>query len=145
GLVLLLQRTISQDCCGRNNREKPSTSNIMGTHPSGNRMDGEDGKMMQKLRENGIHFERVAITDSQIEEYGLQHLKNTDPEVMAKLLRDPNAQHFRDEHDGELFQIELDALQALQPKTFKRLVLSNIDQHFDEDTYQELLNQHKPA
>ena len=113
--------------------------------PSGNRMDGEDGKMMQKLRDNGINFERVAITDSQIEEYGLEHLKNTDPEVMAKLLRDPNAQHFRDEHDGELFQIELDALQALQPKTFKRLVLSNIDQHFDEHTYQRLLNQHKPA
>jgi hypothetical protein len=87
----------------------------------------------------------VAITDSQIEEYGLQHLKNTDPEVMAKLLRDPNAQHFRDEHDGELFQIELDALQALQPKTFKRLVLSNIDQHFDEDTHQRLLKQYKPA
>lgn len=35
-------------------------------------------------------------------------------------------------HNGELFQIEIDALQAYAPLEFKNLVQNSVDQYFDE-------------
>jgi hypothetical protein len=111
--------------------------------PSGYRMDEDTGKMVNLLHRHGIRFERIAITDSQIEEFGLQHLKAmTDPKVLQKLRNNVNTQHFRDNHDGEVWQIELDALQ-LAPAKFKQLVLSDVDQFFDEKIHQRALKEVK--
>jgi hypothetical protein len=97
--------------------------------PSGVSMSNEIG---EDLRASGIEFERVGLNHSQISKYGLEHLTNPDPDVMAKLMKDPNAESFRRENDGKLFQIELDALQK-DPEAFKQLVQDSVDEYFDED------------
>lgn len=100
-------------------------------------------KMVKKLKEilesYGIHFEHVAITKKQIRQFRLMHLKNTDPQVLAKLERDMTAEEFRRDNNGELFQIELDALNALRPKDFIDLLERSVDRHFDEDIYNEVI------
>jgi hypothetical protein len=42
-------------------------------------------KLEQELQDHSIHFERIALTKSQIEDFELEHLKNPDPEVLEKL------------------------------------------------------------
>ncbi len=109
--------------------------------PSGDRMYIW---LKEKLSSAGIEIKRVAITKEQIDEFNLGHLKNTDPEVMAKLLKDNNTDEFRRNNEGEVFQIELDALQALQPTTLKQLLLSEVDQYFDKGIREEVLNEVSP-
>jgi hypothetical protein len=84
--------------------------------PSGNKMVKNLKKM---LDEHGIAFKAVAITKEQIRQFHLEHLKNTDPVVLAKLKRDNNRFEFMRENEGKLFQIELDALEALRPDDLK--------------------------
>jgi hypothetical protein len=86
----------------------------------------------RELARYGIGFVRVALTHSQISEFGLDHLRNPDPDVMQKLKRDPNADDFRMENNGELFQIELDALQK-SPGQFRQMVLEAVDGYYNED------------
>ncbi|MGC1929292.1 MAG: hypothetical protein WA667_09985, partial [Candidatus Nitrosopolaris sp.] len=73
-------------------------------------------------------FERIALTKPQIKDFGLEHLKNPDPEVLKKLHQDPNRYSFMEEN-GDLYQIEIDALQR-SPERFKNLVLSAVDRYF---------------
>jgi hypothetical protein len=40
---------------------------------------------------------------------------------------------------GELFQIEIDAMQAYAPLQFRNLVQDSVNQHFDEQIYQQVL------
>ena len=88
--------------------------------PSGLRMDE---KMVDKYwSEYGIDSKRIAITTEQIREFGLQHLTNPDPEVVSKLRKDPNSGVFRKNNDGNLFQIEVDVLQVLNPAILKNLL-----------------------
>jgi len=54
---------------------------------------------------------------------------------MKKLRRDSNANSFREQNEGRLFQIEVDALDALSPDELKKLLLGNIDRYFDERIY----------
>jgi hypothetical protein len=92
-------------------------------------------------KEIGVNFERVAITKEQIIEYNLKQLKEEMTEdVKAKLRRDTNARAFMSENDDMLFQIELDALNALHPQDFISLLEGSVDKHFDESIYQEVLN-----
>ena len=50
--------------------------------PSGLRMDE---KMIDRYwNEYGIDLKRIAITREQIQEFGLQHITNPDPEVLSK-------------------------------------------------------------
>jgi len=104
-------------------------------------------RMVQKLKEEltgiGVHFEHVAITKEQIRQFHLEHLKNLDPAVRAKLGRDSNANYFRSINNGELFQIEVDALDALGPDNLKRLLLHNIDKYFDEEIRERMLSDPK--
>ncbi len=110
--------------------------------PSGDRMYRW---LKQKISDYGIEIKRVAITKQQIDEFNLEHLKNTiDSGVMAKLLKDNNSDEFRRNNEGKVFQIELDALQALQPTTLKQLLLSEVDQYFDEAIYKQVLNEVSP-
>ena len=76
---------------------------------------------------------RVALLPDQIEEYGL--VSNPDPEVTAKLSRDPRAAAF-EQRFGELEQYEVD---ALAPETLRDLYESTIDDFWDEDAYQAVL------
>jgi hypothetical protein len=104
-------------------------------------------RMVQKLKEEltgiGVHFEHVAITKEQIRQFHLEHLKNLDPAVRAKLGRDSNANYFRSINNGELFQIEVDALDALGPDDLKRLLLDNINEYFDEEIRELVLSDPK--
>lgn len=100
--------------------------------PSGLRMVK---KLEEALRRIDIHFLHVAITKEQIGQFGLQSLINPDPVVRTKLEKDPNAERFRLENNGQLFQIELDALSALRPDELKDLLEKSVAEHFDEDIY----------
>ncbi len=104
--------------------------------PTGLRMSYNLG---QKLRGYGIHFERTALRKSQIVDFGLDHLKNPDPQVLEKLRRDPNANAFAKENGG-LYQIETDALQK-DPERLRRLVLGSVDQYFDKQIHKDSLNE----
>jgi 5S rRNA maturation endonuclease (ribonuclease M5) len=108
--------------------------------PSGDRMYRW---LKEKLSDAGIEIKRVAITKEQIDEFNLGHLKNTDRAVMAKLLKDNNTDEFRRNNEGQVYQIELDALLALQPTKLKQLVLS-VDQYFVEEIFEEVLNEVSP-
>jgi hypothetical protein len=80
--------------------------------------------LKHKFQSYGIHFARVALTKTQIMDFGLDHLKNPDPQVLEKLRRDPNSNAFAKENGG-LYQIETDALQK-DPEKLRRLVLGSV-------------------
>jgi hypothetical protein len=109
-------------------------------HPSGLRTEENIRNRFQNM---GINFRRIAITREQIEDFGLENLTNPDPEVMTKLQRDPNADNFRLSNGGRLYQIEVDALQVLNPDTLRDLLISNIQQYFDERIYRKALSEPK--
>ena len=109
--------------------------------PSGLRMDE---KMIDRYwNEYGIDLKRIAITREQIQEFGLQHITNPDSEVLSKLRRDSNADVFRSNNDGKLFQIEVDVLQVLDPTILKDLLISNIERYFDKGIHNEIMNDPK--
>jgi hypothetical protein len=87
-------------------------------------------------------FERIALTKAQIKEFGLEHLKNPDPDVLMKLKRDPNWYSFVVEN-GDLYQIEIDALQK-DPERFKELVLLAVDKYFDQRVYDAVMTEFTP-
>jgi hypothetical protein len=96
-----------------------------------------------KLMEYGlvnIDFQRIGVTDEQITQYGLPD--NPDPDTLEKLKRDSRRYQFMENHDGRLFQVEVDALAALQPDVFRDLVLNSVDQFYDENIYDEASNEH---
>ncbi len=102
--------------------------------PTGLRMVQNLKKLLEG-EDDLIHFEHVAITKEEIVQYGLENLTNPDPTVMAKLRRDSNANFFRSQNDGKLFQIEVDALNALRPEDFVTLLEDSVDKCFDEEIY----------
>jgi hypothetical protein len=91
-----------------------------------------------------VDFQRIAVTEQQMTEFNLP--RNPDPETLTKLRRDPRRQSFMNKHNGELFQIEIDALQAYAPLQFRNLVQNSVDQYFDEGIYQRVLTapEHSP-
>ena len=62
---------------------------------------------------------------------------------MAKLERDPNAESVWAENNGGLFQIEIDALNALRPEDFVSLLEDTVDSHFDMDIYTDIMEDPK--
>jgi hypothetical protein len=105
--------------------------------------EGQMYDYIEKAKEHRI-FERIALTHDQINEFGLQDLKNPDPEVLRKLEKDPNAQAFINEN-GSLFQIELDAMQKEGMKDrFKDLVVNSVTKYFDNRIYEEIMQEHSP-
>jgi hypothetical protein len=103
--------------------------------PTGLRMVRNLERDLKKL---DIAFEHVAITKEQIAQYDLGNLTNPDPAVMAKLRRDSNANSFRAQNKAKLFQIEVDALNALRPEDFVTLLEKSVDDHFVPDIYDEV-------
>jgi hypothetical protein len=112
--------------------------------PSGERMTAQDSKLVKKLKEYDINFERIAINEDTIEDFGLEDIKNKelDRETLDKLENNPNYEWFIERHDGQIWQIELDALLLDLPK-FRQLVLSNIDKHFDSSIQKEAIEKFK--
>jgi hypothetical protein len=109
--------------------------------PSGLRMDE---KMIARYwNEYGIDLKRIAITREQIQKFGLQHLTNPDPVVLSKLRRDSNADVFRRNNDGKLFQIEVDVLQVLDTNILKDLLVSNVERYYDKNIYNEAIEDPK--
>ena len=106
-------------------------------------------RMVQNLKEllegedDLIHFEHVAIKKEQIEQFGLEHLTNPDPAVMTKLEKDSNAAAFREDNNDRVFQIELDALNALMPDDFIALLEDSVDRHFNEFIYKQVIEDKK--
>jgi hypothetical protein len=112
--------------------------------PSGERMTAEDSKLVKKLKEHHINFERIAINEDTIEDFGLEEIKDKelDAETLDKLERNPNYDWFVQRHDGQVWQIELDAL-LLDLSKFKELVLSKVDKHFDTSIQKEAIEEFK--
>ena len=111
--------------------------------PSGESIDEIITTKLAQYGIFGVDFQRVAVTEEQMYRFNLPH--NPDLETLNKLRRDTRARSFMTRHDGELFQIEVDALQAYAPDEFKRLVQLSVDQFFDEDTYQQILAEYAPT
>jgi hypothetical protein len=108
--------------------------------PSGLKMDEDLKKELSRY--DIIEFKRVAITKPQIQEFDLEHLQDPDPETLEKLegngdkKGDSNTEWFKKNWgDGQVYQIELDAMHARREQ-FKELVLSTVDQYFDNKIYQ---------
>ncbi len=86
-----------------------------------------------------IDFKRVGVTNKQRREFHL--IANKDPKTMAKLKQDPNRFAFMKKYnlknENDLFQIEVDALEAIAPEQFKQMVLDAVDEFFDNEIYEE--------
>jgi hypothetical protein len=83
---------------------------------------------------------RIALNQSQIEQFGLVE-NRIDPEATEKKLeQDPRARRFRELY-GSLMQYELDALDAVDPDLLRNLFRSAIDDLCDHDLYAEVLEQ----
>jgi hypothetical protein len=106
--------------------------------PSGEVIDEVIHKKLVEYGIFGVDFRRVAITEEQTRQFNLPH--NPDPDTLRKLKKDTRAKSFMARHNGELFQIEVDALQAYAPEEFKRLVLGSVDELFDMEIYNAVLS-----
>jgi hypothetical protein len=118
--------------------------------PSGKSMDDHMENQLKFLIEHEfpnlkgyVYFQRLGVTKAQIEQFNLP--TDPDKETRKKLEMDTRTQKFMDEHEGELFAVELDALLAYAPDEFRRLVIESVDEYYDEDVYNELasLKEHK--
>jgi len=78
-------------------------------------------------------FEIVAVTKEQIERYNLPHRPEDEAEI-RKLMRDPRFKRWQ----YGLYRVELDAMLALIPEEFKRIVGEAIRKYFDFKIYEEV-------
>lgn len=101
-------------------------------------------KMQQEyLRKYGIRLVPIAITKEQIQKWRLQHLTNPDPRVLAKLKKDANKADFMRDNNGQLFQIEVDVLQVLDPQILIDLLVSNVERYFNQSVYDKVREDRK--
>ena len=89
----------------------------------------------------GVDFQRIAVTDEQLDEYP-NLPRNPDPKTLEKLKRDSRRFSFMRRHNGELFQVEVDALAALEPDAFRDMILNSVDRYFDEGVHKEALEEY---
>jgi hypothetical protein len=106
--------------------------------PSGEVIDEVIDKKLKQYGLYGVDFKRIAVTEEQTRQFNLPH--NPDPDTLRKLKKDTRARSFMRRHNGELFQIEVDALQAYAPEEFKNLVQQSVDKYFDQHIYNEVLS-----
>jgi hypothetical protein len=87
-----------------------------------------------------LHFRRVAVTKEQIEQLNLPH-RPEDEDTLEKLRRDTRTKKSIANNGGELYAVELDALFALHPDMFERLVVDTVNGYFDVNIYNELITE----
>ena len=78
-------------------------------------------------------FEIIAVTKEQIEKYQLPHRPEDEAEI-RKLMKDPRFKRWQ----YGLFRVELDAMLALVPEEFKRIVGNAIRKYFDFNVYEKV-------
>lgn len=88
--------------------------------------------------EDSVDFRRVGVTMDQIGRFHLP--QDPDAETLKKLKNDPRGKAFMERHEGELFQVEVDALLDFAPDEFKRVLLEPIDEWFREDIHNEVMS-----
>ncbi len=72
--------------------------------------------------------EKILLTKAQIMEYNLP-AKPEDAAEIAKMQRDPRWNKWTD----GIFRVELDAMAAIVPDAFRKIIRDAIDKHFDKD------------
>lgn len=103
--------------------------------PSG--LDMEKGHLAEGMDFFGldIDFHRVSVSLEQIQKYNLPEMPN-EKETVEKAMRDPRMRKFVEEY-GRLILVEVDAMLAIVPDEFKRIVRDSVDRYFDEEIYEE--------
>ncbi|MGB7955143.1 MAG: hypothetical protein WCF23_14290, partial [Candidatus Nitrosopolaris sp.] len=110
--------------------------------PSGDKMYDNLSKDLDKL-DLDFDLQKIAVTDQQVQEYGLEDLQNPDVMTEEKLQeRESNSEWFRSRHDDKLFQIELEAM-SIQIERFRDLILSHVDRYFNGRIYKGVLEDPK--
>ena len=112
--------------------------------PSGEDMDRHlvDALSYFDLDSYIIDFERIAVTEDQIDEYDLPPIPE-DSETLDKLDKDSRKGGFINKY-GQLMAVELDALLAIVPDQFKLLMQESVDQYFDQTIYKTEQARHSP-
>jgi hypothetical protein len=110
--------------------------------PSGDDMDDHLDDAFRYFGLEGIHFERIAVTEEQIEEFNLPPMPKN-KETIDKVNHDTRKNGFIKKY-GKLYIVELDALLAIVPDKFKSIVQGSIDQFFDREIYQAVLAENQP-
>lgn len=111
--------------------------------PSGEDIDRVMKRKLAKYGLYNIDVKRVALTDELNDKYQLP--RKPDPDTFKKLNRDPRAASFRARHNGELFQVEIDALVAKAPDVFRDLVIKSVDELFDDKIHEKALNEYSES
>lgn len=110
--------------------------------PSGDDMDRHLDRALSYFGLDDIDFQRVAVTQEQIEKYNLPPVPNSH-ETLDKVSRDTRTNGFIKKY-GKLYVVELDALLAIVPKEFKIMVQGLVDKFFEEDIYKLEFAKHSP-
>jgi hypothetical protein len=110
--------------------------------PSGDDMDAHLDNALRYFGLGEIDFQRIAVTEEQIEEFNLPPMPKS-KETIDKVNHDTRKDGFIKKY-GKLYVVELDALLAIVPDEFKRIVQESVDQFFDQEIYQEVLADHQP-
>jgi hypothetical protein len=108
--------------------------------PSGADMDRHLFTALSTFRLSSIDIRRVAITPKQIETFNLPPIPS-DQETLNKLNKDTRKSKFILKY-GELYAVELDALLAIAPDEFEKILMESVDQFFDKTIYEQNLNQY---
>jgi len=84
--------------------------------------------------------EKILLTKEQIMEHDLPATPE-DADEIAKMQRDPRWDKWTD----GFFRVELDAMAAIKPDSFRKIITTAIDKHFDEDKYTSQRDEAKEA
>ena len=86
-----------------------------------------------------IDFQKIAVTPEQIKKYNLPF--NPDKTTDEKMKRDSRTKGFVEKY-GSLYAVELDALPALIPDEFRKLVIQSVEQFYDKNIYEEIIEKY---
>jgi hypothetical protein len=109
--------------------------------PSGDDMDDYLDNALRFFGLGDIDFQRIAVTEEQIEEFNLPPMPKN-KETIDKVNHDTRKDGFIKKYD-KLYIVELDALLAIVPDEFKRILQESVDQFFDQEIYQKVLADHQ--
>lgn len=109
--------------------------------PSG--LDMEEGHLADGMKFFGldIDFHRISVTLDQIQEYKLPEIPS-EKETIEKAQRDPRLKKFVAEY-GRLLLVELDVMLAIVPDEFIEIIETSVDEYFDHNIYEEVLELQK--
>jgi len=108
--------------------------------PSGDDMDNHLDSALCYFGLGDIDLQRVAVVEEQIEQFNLPVVPESQE---TKVKSDTRTNSFIKKY-GKLYVIELDALLAIVPDEFKRILHESVDQFFDQRIYQAVLSDHQP-